>query len=397
MRKIIKLIQIILPLLFLATACQEDIVTYNDGYNDNSIPTGKPVIEKIIMANDTASFPTEISGAPMAKMIAICGTNLGSITAIRFNDVEADLKTIYAVNSRITMPVPRMFPTTIDNKLTVTTTLGNVTADFTVSIPSLVVNGLENEFMAAGDTVKLLGEFFDLYDITEELGEVKVNETPVEITEAAADYITFQVPPGTPDGATITVNSPTVVAQGYEPFKCAFREWGNPLINFDSNWGSDKTITDGTQAGDPVPPAGITKFFRIKTSQIAWAWFTLYGGGYDLINQDIVDHPENYCVKFEILTKKQISIGNLLFEHPNAGRGDSGRFSWDPADGGIALNTNGKWKTYTFNNVSDFFATENPEKWHTGWMEFSFIYQPKEAVSPDFCMANFRIAKKYNQ
>jgi hypothetical protein len=390
-----RFLQALFPMLLIFSACQEEIVTYNDGYDAGTTPAGKPVVEKIIMANDTAANAEAIVIAPMTYMIAICGENLGSPTTIKFNDVEVDMSTVYAVNSRITLPIPRAFPTEIDNKLTITNSFGNVVTDFEVTVPPLKIQGLENEFMNAGDEVKLLGSYLDLYDITKELGEVTVNGSPVEIIEAAADYLTFTIPAGTPDGAIITVNSPTVAGQGYAPQEASFREWGNPLVDYSSNWGSDGAAcaTDGTNAGDPVPPVGIDQYFRIAQDLGEWVWFVPYGGGGNLNNQDIVDHPENYCVKVEVYTKKQLSVGNILFEHPNSGKD---RWEWNPAEGGIALNTNSKWKTLTFENVSDFFAVNNPDKWKTGWLEFSFIYQPHSAISADFCFANFRIAKKYN-
>jgi hypothetical protein len=397
MKNKFRFLQILLPVLLVFSACQEDIVNYNDGYDAGIKPAGKPEITKIIMATDTAQNAEEIVTAPMAYMIAIYGKNLGSPISIKFNDVEVDMKTVYAVNSRITLPIPRQFPNEIDNKLTIVNSFGNVVTEFEVTVPPLKVQGLENEFMNAGDEVKLLGANFDLYDINKETGELTVDGNPVEIIEATADYITFVIPEGTADGAIITVNSAMVAERGYAPQEASFREWGNALVDYSNNWGSDGAacITDGTHAGDPVAPVGITQYFRIAQDLGGWQGFVPYGGGHNLDSQDIVDNPENYCVKVEVFTKKQLSVGNIHFEHANSGKD---RWQWNPAEGGIALNTNSKWKTLTFDNVSDFFATGNPEKWKTGWLDFSFVYQPatSDDTKPDFCLANFRIAKKYN-
>jgi hypothetical protein len=309
--------------------------------------------------------------------------------------VEVDMKTVYAVNSRITLPVPRQFPVVMDNKLTITNSFGSVVTDFEVTVPPLNIQGLENEFMNAGDVVKLLGANFDLYDVNKETGEVTVDGTPVEIIDATADYLTFKIPTETPDGAIISVYSATVGEQGYAPQEASFREWGNPLVDFSNNWGSDGAtcITDGTHAGDPVPPVGITQFFRIHSELTAWQWFVPYGGGNNLDSQDIVENPENYCVKVEVFTKKQLSVGNITWGWP-----DVQTWSWDPAEGGIALNTNNKWKTLTFDNLGDFFPINDSEKWKTGWINFTLVYQPatSEVTEPDFSIANIRIAKKYN-
>jgi hypothetical protein len=383
-------------MLLMFAACQEDIVTYNNkGYDAGIVPEGKPKIEKIIMASDTEVDSEAIVTAPMAYMIAICGENLGSPSSIKFNDVEADMKTVYAVNSRITLPVPRKFPTDPDNTLTITNSFGSFVTEFEVTIPSLKIQGLENEFMNPGDVVKLLGNNLDLYNVNKETGEVTVDGSPVEIIDATADYLTFEIPAGTTDGAIITVNSPTVAERGYAPQEASFREWGNPLVNFSgSNWGNGATcITDGTNEGDPVPPLGVTQFFRIHSELTAWQWFAPYGGGNNLTNQDMVDHPTNYCVKMEVFTKKQLSIGNITLGWP-----DVRTWEWNPAEGGIALNTNNKWKTLTFNNLNDILPTDDPENWKIGFVDFTLAYQPQtsEITEPDFSIANIRIAKKYN-
>lgn len=45
-----------------------------------------------------------------------------------------------------------------------------MTAPISVFIPELEVNGMFNEFTPAGDTMKVVGDYFDLYEITTESG-----------------------------------------------------------------------------------------------------------------------------------------------------------------------------------------------------------------------------------
>jgi hypothetical protein len=385
--------QILLALLTIlsVTACQEEIVNYNEGYDDGLTPNGAPKIDMIAYAKDTAAQLTAIDGAAMSDMIVIYGENLSQIQSIRFNDVDADLKTVYAVNSRITMPVPRQFPTIEDNKLTITTSQGNITRDFVVTIPPLILNGLYNEFADAGDTVKIMGANFDLYDITIEKAEVKISGQTLDIIEAANDYVSVQIPEGTPDGAIITVTSPTVVEQGYEkPLEVSFREWGMSLEQETyGSWG-DKYPADGTKAGEPKPLTGKDWYTRVVGSFENSYWGWIFAGGANMTDQDFVDHWENYDIKYEVLTQKPFSIGNFEFEY-NGGE----RKTWQPGAGGIPLNTYGAWKTVTF-DASRFV---NKQAALGSWANFAIAFQAasSETITVDISFSNFRVVKKLNQ
>jgi len=370
--------QLILPVILffgIITSC-EDIVDYNDHYDDGLTSTGAPVIGKITAVTDSTRH---LSEATLDEMISVYGSNLSQVTSIRFNDVEADLSTVYAVNSRIVLPVPRQFPTNVDNTLTVTTKLGSATVPFVVTIPALVVEGLYNEFATAGDTVSVSGKNFDLYDIDTENGIVELNGQQLTILEASATSISFKIPDSTPDNSILQISSQNVP----EPVAVGFRNWGYRILYYDTQnggmWSGADFLTDGSHPGDPKPLTGVDQFSRIVGSFGAWSWNVPFGGGFNLDDADIVANPQNYYVKYEITTKsnKSLSIGNLIF----------GNYTWNPGEGGIAFNTYGKWKTMAI-ELTDFMSPVS------GWNGYSIVFQLSADVDVDFSFCNLRIVKK---
>lgn len=382
MKNIVKLGTItFIALSVMFTACQEDIVTYNDGYDDGLTPSGPPQIEKVVLASDISANPAQIAGASFTTVISIKGSNLSQVKSIRFNDIETDLKTVYAVNSEITVPVPRVLPQNIDNKLVVTTSLGTASADFEVSIPDLELIGLQNEFAAAGDTVLILGNNFDLYDVTEEKGIITLNGRQLEILEASLDQLKVVIPEGTPDDSQILVSG----AKVENPLSCKFRDFGISMMIFEGLWGDWVPITEGKNAGDPKPLNGVPRFVRLVANLNAWDWDPgrVYGAGFNLYDQDVVDNPQNYSFKFEINTSKAISFGNIHL-------GTTGSHQWNPAEGGISFNTRGEWKTIRFDLTSlGWTLTTSP-----AWNGLSMVYQPTAATTADFSIANARVVKK---
>lgn len=370
----------LLALIFFGS-CQKDFITYNDHYDNGLTPWGPPTIEKVILASDTSASPTSIAGASFTTIISIKGTNLSQVKSIKFNDVETDLSTVYAINSEITVPVPRVLPVNVDNKLTVTTSKGSVSTDFEVSIPNLILYGLENEFSAPGDTVIIRGNNFDLYDVTEEKGSVKLNGRTLEIQEATLSEIKIVIPEGTPDNSLITISGGRVK----NPLSCTFRNFGIHMLTFEGLWGDWVPITDGSNSGDPTPLSGIPQFVRLAADLQAWSWDPgrVYGGGFNLYEQDVIENPQNYMFQFEINTKKAISFGNLHM-------GTNGSYQWNPAKGGISFNTHGKWRTMRFELMSlGWTLTTSP-----AWNSLSFVYQPTAATSVDFSVSNARLVKK---
>lgn len=118
-------------LVLLLSACQKDIVDHPDG--DDFSSDGAPKIEKITPADQ---LETSITQGEMGQWLAIQGDNLAQVKAILFNDVNVDLKKIYAVRRRINVAIPAEAPTKLTNTITVQTEQGEVTYPFTILFPS---------------------------------------------------------------------------------------------------------------------------------------------------------------------------------------------------------------------------------------------------------------------
>ncbi|GHV43626.1 hypothetical protein FACS1894180_3260 [Bacteroidia bacterium] len=376
-----------IALLCTTTACQEDIVTWDDNLTDETTPNGAPKIEYVTRASDTASVKTPITEGNLSEMVAIYGENLSQVQSLFFNDVEADLATVYAVNSHIIVPIPRLLPNEVTNKIKVTTSQGTVEYDFTVNIPPLVITGLYNEFCSAGDTVDIVGNNFDLYGLTGDGAQITINGAALTIIKSNASALTVVIPAGTPDNTAIEISS----AEMDSPQTVKFRNFGQILQNYgDGVWGdTEKYKTDGTHSGDPKPLEGVPVFQRVNAALDAWSWNVPYAWGYNGID-DWNASPTDWQLKFEVNTNKPFSVGDILFMgYPN---NENTRYHWNPAVGGISFDTYGKWKTVTIEYTQLVAVGWAPVV--GGWNDFGFVYQPHEAATVDFSIANARMVHK---
>ncbi len=362
-------------------ACQKDIANYNNTYDDQLTSNGPPVIEKISTAGD---LNVSISSGALTDMIVLQGSNLAEVKSIKFNDVEVDLSTVYAVRSRITLPIPRVVPTTVNNKLALLTAKGSTEFPFEVRIPNLVVEGLYNEFVAAGDTAVLVGKYLDLYKLDTANGKFVIDNKELKPLRSVADSIYFVIPAGTADGAVLSVSSPLVAV----PKQIRFREKGLSMLDIKS---LSDYVTDGKASGDPKLLPGFDRFLRVRRSFDAWSWNGIFWSGFDLNDAAILANPKDYYVKFEINTKSTASIsqGNFILG------GDRQETRYNPAENG-ALNTYGQWKTMRI-DLTEFYkdaSQSNGTYLKAGWNAFVFSYQPTVDVNDDFSVCNFRIVKK---
>ncbi len=371
--------------LSLLLASCNDIVDYNDNWDDQLTSYGPPSIRKIATPADTA---TALSAGALTQMIIIQGNNLTDVQSILFNDVEVNLSTIYATRYKITLPIPRLLPENVSNTITVTTEKGTASFPFEVTIPPLVVEGFYNEFVQPGDTAQIIGDYLDLYEITEEQGTFKLNGVDVQVLDFTEKSFNVIIPENTPDNVEFTLSSPRLDA----PISFRYRDFGDQILNYEdlsSNgiWAGSEFVTDGTKPGDPEPLIG--NFTRFSGSYGAWAWTWIFGGGFNLNNADVAANPQNYYVKFEVLTKQTKPIND--YENINMQNG-----KWEPSAGGVSFNTYGEWRTVRL-NATDVFKDDNAATKTSlvvGWNSFGISHQPANEVSPDFSMCNFRIVKK---
>lgn len=384
-----------LGLLAIATAmmaCQN--IVDNPDVEDFSA-TGAPTITKITTVTDLNQAVTQ-SG--MGQWLAIHGDNLAHPTAILFNDVEVNLKDVYAVRTRINVAIPAEAPNKLTNTLTVRTALGETTTNFTVDFPKLKVVGLDNEFAKPGSNVTVMGEFFNLYGLTSNQATFTLGGKPLTVVEKNDKKIVLTIPEDAADGTEIVMSSPKLE----QPIRLPYRDKGVQLFaSYDKDylfgkgylWTSQDYFTDGTNEGDPVPPVGKC-FFRRKNLYSAWNWDTLIAGHFDLDDADVVNHLENYCIKFEVWTAKDkpIPTGDFIFWSQQSA--DNMKLRWNPADQGVSLNTNGEWRTITLDAATWFRDNDAQPTLKKGSNDLTIVYQPHDGFDADFALANLRFAKK---
>jgi hypothetical protein len=364
----------------------DDIVTYNDGYDNGLTSTGAPKIAKISPIDARESSITE--GA-LAQMIVIQGENLSGVKSITINDVEVDLKEAYIKAKEIVLPIPRILPTAVNNKLVVTTQKGVASVDFTVMIPDLKLDGLYNDFVNPGDTARIEGDFFDLYKVDKANGSITLGGNKIDIIDATGSEIRVKIPDNAVPGSKIVISSPLVKT----PLELKWRDTGIQLLNYSDLggynwiWAGANLITSGSNAGDPKPLIGYPSYTRVVRSNVAaWDWFNVFGGNTAVNDADVVAHPENYWLKFEINTKSAspLAIGNMIFQL------NGGQYSWNPAAGGISFNTYDKWKTVKL----DLKTIMGDKTIENGRNPFNIIFQNTALFSCDFSLVNFRIVHK---
>ena len=381
---------IILSVCVLAAACN-DIVTYDTDLPDRYSNSGAPVIEAVYDIQDD-SLKTPLSEGALAQIIHIVGKNLANPQSVSFNGIDADLDKCYCENENSYILIPRVMPDAMNNTLVYKTAKGSASIDFEISVPELKLGGLANEFAHAGDTVKVAGDYFDLYGFGVEGSDasITIGETPVEIAAAGESGLYIVIPEGTPDKTLITF-SWNSIKLGPQTKKVPFRNTTYMFFRNFSTTGfwdaslADEVLTDGTGEGDPESPG--YKFFRFKNSYASWSWNSL-GMGDGWYYETPEDWATNWVFKFELWTNpaKPLPAYNAaanqgLFVQLNL------KFNVTLDLGGGALNTGGEWMTFSF--PLSTVASEMPA--FGDYWGFAFTIQPPTDWDVDFAVANFRI------
>lgn len=384
---------IILSACVLAAACN-DIVTYDTDLPDRFSNSGAPVIEAVYDIHD-ADLETPLTEGALAQIIHIVGKNLANPTSVSFNGIETDLDKCYCENEHSYILIPRVMPSAVSNTLEYKTSKGSVNIDFEISVPELRLDGLANEFASAGSTVKVVGDYFDLYGFGTEGSDasITIGGTPVEIASLDDDGLKIVIPEGTPDKTLISF-SWTDIKLGPQTKKIPFRNTSYLFFkNFATTgfWNEElaaTVLTDGSAEDDPESPG--YKFWRFKNSYASWTWNSLgMGDGW------YYDTPEDWATdwlfKFEIWTNpaKPLPAYNAA---GNQGLLVQLNLKTNVALdlGGSAFNSGGEWRTYSC--PLSHVASEMPA--NGDYWGFAFTIQPPTDWDVDFAIANIRIEPK---
>ena len=368
-----------------------DVVHYNDDVKDIFAADGAPVIEAIYDVEDTEST-TPLTSGSLNQMIRIAGKNLSHVKEVSFNGISVDVKQIYATSENSYIKIPRQIPDNVTNVLEYTTELGTVREEFEVTIPSMRLEGLANEFCRAGESVEVKGEFFDLFGFGTEGSDahITLNGNELAVDSITESYMSIVIPEGTPDNSVINFSWKEVGDKTVSkniPFRYS-KYILMPDLTAVGWWDSTVTrfITDGSHAGDPVPTTG--NYFRITGTFDQWSWNT-FGGGSNWPDIDCRENPDDFVFKFEVCSASSTPFYDSEEWGYYFSLNDGDNYSWNPS-AGVSFNTYGRWQTISI-PLSRLTSKGLPEP--GTWANFCMVLQPNTAGGwkVDHSFANFRI------
>lgn len=340
------------------------------------------VTEPLTIAKVSSVLDREvgINTAELAQYIIVQGTGLDATQSILVNDVEVNLKTAYITRNEITFPVPRVVPLEVNNLITLKSSGATITTPIIINVPDLKIDGIGNEFAQPGKVGKIVGDFFDLYNLTTEAGQLFFGDKEMEIIEATETEISFVLPADATPGTKIKVVTP---GSGERIVPGKYRERGNMLCDYDpyTGWGAGHYVSNGPI---PEPTSGNYCHLKLGKSDAGdWEWsdattILMIGATYF---PEVVANPENYFFKFEVNTLKPLVRRQIRCFFAQI------EYNWEPFASGLAFSTNGEWKTITL-DLKTVWKGEIP---NDGMIQ---ILGNSWAEDTDICFDNFRIVAK---
>ncbi len=398
----------------LAFASCSDVVDYS--VPDRTTNSGAPAISQIYDVQDTG-YVAPLNGGVLNQMIHIKGQNLANAKKIRFNDVDVDVRQVYATTDEAWVKIPRVIPDVQNDILLYETDKGTTEINFPVSIPSVEIEGLKNEFTLQGNQVQITSDYMDLYGFndTTETSPAKVYienvdagyRKEIHCDSCSEKFTSIVIPKDCPDNSLIHFSWHEISGDKTATLPYRMTDqlmFGN--FNGDLGWWNDwgkGLVTDGTNSGDPESLG--FGFLRVKGTYDAWSWNST-GFGCNWRWLDASAHPENYVLKFEVATNSSNPFNNYGDNGASGSKnggynltlqaGGEGRCQFDPVSMGIN-NTYGKWITVSI-PLTDVLKGGSLPTAENQWIALEFVMQPNtaDAWNVDHCFGQFRIEpKKY--
>ena len=384
----IKYLYISLLALFAMASC-DDIVTYNDNYDDGMTSTGAPVINAIYDSEDT-EYTTPLESAVFEQMLVIAGNNLAQVKKIMFNDVEMQLSEVYATREKAFMPVPRQIPENVTNKIVYETELGSTTFDFTVNIPEVKVEGLYYEFCQPGDTVQIVGDYFDLYgfDGETETSTIKMNGQDLKVDSISEGYIAVVIPEDAQPNSVIDINYEGLNGSVHRQVSYMNTDgllWEKSFVESYSYPEKVSFVKGDVEKSEP------DYYINLKGDFKAWDWIDIIKSTVN-ISSEVAASPDDYLLKFDVCSAENTPFYNS----GDAGyrlvlnTGGNTSYAWNPSSV-ISFGTYGKWRTISLDLVS--VATKT-QPLSGGNVNFEVAIHPNSNWTVNHSFANFRIEKK---
>lgn len=286
------------------------VIAFHSCSEDKQI-YGPPTISKVTLIN---SLDSAITAADMGEWVAIHGENLFNIEYIKFNDIEVNLKEIYSDDKAAYTQVPKDMPTELLNKIFIKTSSGSAEKEFIVNLPPIILTMMQNEYTQAGEILKIYGKNFSLYQVGSSTTVVSFGGIEEPVISASEDELLVKIPEGVPVNSKIEVINKkfdlTATCPGY------YKDTHNMITNFDPDF--PYSGFDGSQwVGkwpNPEPLSG--NYLRFESSPSLYpdglGWLYLFQLDFDY-TEDMILHPENYILKFEINMEKPFMATQLFF------------------------------------------------------------------------------------
>ena len=385
----IKYLYISLLALFAMASC-DDIVTYNDNYDDGMTSTGAPVINAIYDSEDT-EYTTPLASAVFEQMLVITGDNLAQVKKIMFNDVEMQLSEVYATREKAFMPVPRQIPENVTNKIVYETELGSTTFDFTVNIPEVKVEGLYYEFCQPGDTVQIVGDYFDLYGFggETETSTIKMKGQDLKVDSISEGYIAVVIPEDAQPNSVIDINYEGLngsVHRQVSYMNTAGLVWSKDFVKNYSYPEKVSFVEGHVEDCEPDYYINLKGYFK------EWDWIDIIKSKVK-ISPEVADSPDEYLLKFDVCSAENTPFYNsgdaAGYRFVFNTNGDNS-YAWNPSSI-TSFGTYGKWRTISLDLVSVATKTQSLTE---GNVNFEVAIQPNSNWTVNHSFANFRIEKK---
>ena len=230
---------------------------------DNDLAsTGTPVV-KYVRITDPKAGDSLVVSAFMGSLIAIVGENLQTTRELWFNDQKANLTPTYITNTAILVNVPSTVPSKVTDKMRFVFADGSeMLYDFKVNVPAPTLTGIKCEYVPAGGTVELDGDFFF---------EPKVfftDNVAAEVLSFTKTKLSVKVPANAQPGPiTVQTNFGKVKS------RFLFRDNRNILLDYDNKIHETWAAPIISATADPNLPgcSGNYVLFKHKANS-AWQW-----------------------------------------------------------------------------------------------------------------------------
>ncbi|WPP50709.1 glycan-binding surface protein [Catalinimonas niigatensis] len=163
------LLIILIAALGLLSACEDD-----------DMSTGAPIIERVRLTDPTTADSSFIS-ATLGSTLAIIGQNLGSAEYVYINGYQIRVNSAYATERNLIISILDSVPTIatnpdVPNTLRVVSPYGEATYDFQTLPPAPIIEQVANQYVRAGETLRLYGRYFYFVDTVYLPGDIAVTE-----------------------------------------------------------------------------------------------------------------------------------------------------------------------------------------------------------------------------